>query len=202
MNTELTEDEIMLLTIRASSYYRFNKENRHYHNWDHAGRVLFEVDEDDRVKLAALWHDAIYIPGSKVNEEASADALLYEWKSLGIKANTDIVYDACALIRSTTVDWHLSKYEITNAIHAELMDADLVSLADPYIQFQENQANIILENGGDPEDFESRAKCADFLKNFLTVREYIYHTDKFRALHEEKAKQNIKRYVEENTRKT
>lgn len=60
-------------------YDRYHEPNRHYHNWGHIGRCLEEVDRvekrlirPDEVELAIWFHDAVYNPAGKDNEELSA----------------------------------------------------------------------------------------------------------------------------------
>lgn len=200
----MTEYDYFLLGNAAVGYYNFNSGNRYYHNIHHALRVssLVSWHDSTALKIAALWHDAIYIPGSSVNEIASADALRYEWKKLAIENDTEILNTACFLITETTVNNHLRSSRIEGSyerqeLTAILLDADLRSLADPYIDFRTNQDNIIRENGGNPFVREDNRKCAEFLSKFLTCREYIYHTDIDRELHETNARQNITRYMQE-----
>lgn len=54
--------------------------DRPYHNLDHVSEMLSEfetvnhlADDPNAVKMAIIFHDAIYIPGAKDNEQKSAD---------------------------------------------------------------------------------------------------------------------------------
>lgn len=186
------------LSDAAIRYYQFNQQGRHYHNYAHAIQVLEHVGKDASlaVRIAAIWHDAIYIPRGHVNEQASSDALTYEWIENKITENIPVLHAANKLIEGTVVANHLR----TTALDADtdlalLLDADLASLGAPYHVFVANQANIILENGGDPGKKESRVLCGNFLNAFLTCRPYIYHTATFREKYESAAKDNIQKYV-------
>lgn len=199
---KITRSDSTLLFVAAVGYYKFNSENRFYHNTDHARRVVEALDVNDEsdvaTVIAATWHDAIYIPGSKVNEEASANALSYEWKRLNISASPEILAEAVRLIRNTTVEIHCRTHEFLscNSNDGILLDADLLSLSDPYPKFLENQYNIIKENNGDPTNKEHKKQCSDFLQN-LVIRPYIYCTERFRKEHEQAARENIKRFYDE-----
>ena len=187
-----------ILNAAARSYYDFNEDGRPYHNWDHAVSVIRYVGSDANlsVMLAAMWHDAIYIPRGKANEQASSDALTYEWIKNGITEYIPILHAANKLIESTTVDNHLRKDALDpKSDLALLLDADLSSLGAPYDVFVNNQSNIILENGGDPNKMESRVLCGNFLQAFLTCRPFIYHTDHFRDMFESHANENITKYI-------
>jgi len=187
-----------ILADAAIRYYQFNQHGRPYHNYAHAMHVLNHVGQDASlsVRIAAVWHDAVYIPRGHVNEQASSDALTYEWIENKIAENIPVLHAANKLIEGTVVANHLR----TTALDADsdmalLLDADLASLGAPYDVFVGNQANIILENGGDPDKKESRILCGNFLNAFLTCRPYIYHTAAFREKYESAAKDNIRKYV-------
>jgi predicted metal-dependent HD superfamily phosphohydrolase len=73
---------------------------------------------------------------------------------------------------------------------AILLDADLSSLASTWSTFEQNQHNIILENGGTLTK-QNLQKCGQFLRRFLHVRDCIYHTDGARERWEADAVTNI-----------
>ncbi len=194
-----TNQELERLRFAAQAYYNFNYLGRNYHNLDHADRVWKELGPHASLaaQIAAIWHDAIYIPRGKANEQASSDALTYEWVRMNIALDIPVLHAANKLIEGTTVSNHLRTDPVESSSDlALLLDADLASLADDYEMFVNNQANIILENGGDPTRMEARVMCGNFLGAFLTCRPFIYHTDKGRNEHEYKAKDNIRRYID------
>jgi len=177
--------------------------NRHYHNWNHACRVVsncYTIKNDtpsQELILAAWWHDAVYVPGagSDANERCSAAALVNASKLFAEPELTDTIAQAAFLIQSTSVETHLTYQSLTGDL-AILLDADLVALADPYDQFVQTQKRIIVENGGTFEN--DKAKSAAFLQQFLTRRYFIYHTDYARGNWEVQARANITRYIKES----
>lgn len=193
---------IFPLVKASQNWYRFNEAIRKYHNYRHAKSVAEAVCEltsapSPELLLAAWYHDAVYVPGAgeDANERCSAAALKVEYLktrgTFGDEAATivadGIISEAQSLIRSTTIDHHLSTTRFDAPIHrdlAMLLDADLSSLALPYEEFLVNQENIIIENSGTFE--KNRVQSAMFLRQFLKCREFIYHTDKARELWEEK----------------
>lgn len=187
----------------AKPWYDFNRENRQYHNWDHAVSVASSLPGwgFSSVLLAAYWHDAVYVPGAQegANENCSAAALIATSRNFPGVPHHDVMI-ASDLIRKTTISWHLASEE--NLVWCDersfsslsnLLDADLSSLAASYDVFLWNQRNIISENGGEwtPENIR---KSADFLGQFLTRRKFIYHTERARKRWEVDAKANIIRY--------
>jgi len=189
------------LATAAQAWYDINWTDRHYHNWGHALNVAKGVQVIDEkaspeLILAAYWHDAIYIPGagSDANERCSAAALLLTGRSL-TPDNMVVVDKAAQLILYTSIEIHLSnKWSISDfgGDLGTLLDADLFSLCLPYEDFIQNQINIIDENGGSYEKHQQQS--AAFLKQFLTCREFIYHTDYARERWEQQARANIERY--------
>lgn len=71
----------MLVDLRFIMY-QYDCGTRFYHTWDHVCNLLAKLneltdsrtqDETDDITLAILFHDIIYVPGSKLNEIMSAD---------------------------------------------------------------------------------------------------------------------------------
>jgi predicted metal-dependent HD superfamily phosphohydrolase len=168
---------------------------RHYHNLGHALYVLESLNElvnDVPVHLAvaALYHDAVYVPGagSDANELCSSAALEIDWKAINAGPSTVLV-ESQVLIRNSCVAVHLM-HERAGGDLAVLLDADLHSLAAPWDVFMQHQHNIIRENGGELTN-ENFIKCGEFLRQFLSCRDYIYHTAIARDKWEAAARENI-----------
>lgn len=194
-----------------NSWYSHNSAQRYYHNAKHADAVskaLFEICEPSvQLVLAAIWHDAVYIPGagSDANERCSAAALKAEFKSYEqqgfVRKDFDFQTEfgpVCELIIGTCLANHMASEEVSESFSAELkllLDADLHSLAAEYEDFELYQKSIIRENYASPSDAASMTMSRDFLKKLSTVRPFIYHTPEARTLWEAKAQENIERYA-------
>ena len=64
--------EFPALRDSATKWYKFDARSRQYHNLAHAHRVMAAIrqltaDAGPTLYLAALWHDAVYIPGAGGN---------------------------------------------------------------------------------------------------------------------------------------
>jgi predicted metal-dependent HD superfamily phosphohydrolase len=76
--------------LRARAAY--SQVHRHYHDQRHLEECLAELDwvpglaERDRrlLRWAILWHDAVYDPGHRDNEERSAALALFELRRCGV----------------------------------------------------------------------------------------------------------------------
>lgn len=187
----------------ATRWYAFDARNRQYHNLAHAHRVVAAIrhlhpEAGPVLYLAALWHDAVYIPGAGgcVNEAASAAALDHTYRQHERRSpqRDAIVQCAMDLIKHTTITHHLALRRPRDEDQRFLMDADLSSLADPYPEFLRTQRQIIRENKGDPDDRIALVATSDFLNRLVNARIYIYHTARARKLWEIQARSNIAQF--------
>lgn len=197
---------LALLHAMANVRYSVDRDLRLYHSFSHALMVMDMVCEIDpaaplHAMVAALYHDAVYVPGagSNANELCSAAALAVDWAKCRFDKTHPVLGSAQALIRQTSVSDHLSPLapdpdDLSDI--ATLLDADLSGLASDLDVFVNLQCSIILENGGEVNE-ENLSKCAAFLKQFLEVRDNIYHTEYARTNWETKARFNIEYFVDE-----
>ena len=194
------EQEVKL----ASKWY--DTPGRKYHTLDHALAVVGVCDWLENqcgdgknatvLRLAALYHDAVYIQGFTANEAASAKAFHLDVKALRLAGTsiTDKEVEAVeTLIRGTVIEEHLTSCRI-DGVRAILMDADLASLGEPYEVFVQNQSNILEEAG---YDNSQRHLSAEFLMKFLVCRSHIFHTHACRISLEWRARENIERFASE-----
>jgi predicted metal-dependent HD superfamily phosphohydrolase len=204
-STHSRDHEILaLLNATANVRYSVDRDLRLYHSYAHALSVMDAVQEIKPdaplyLMVAALYHDAVYVPGAgkDANEMCSAAALAVDWDKCRFAKDHPVLVPAQDLIRRTSVQHHLLPLELSaTADHSVLLDADLVALASDLDVFVQLQCCIIAENGG-PVDEESLGKCAEFLKQFLEVRDNIYHTEYARTNWEAKARFNIQYMIDE-----
>lgn len=192
------------LMLYALEHYRNQSYMKHYHNARHAVNVvqaLHKIEPSPLMSLclAAMWHDAVYIPGcgENHNEVASAQALRCAYQFNCQEAPNERFTIDCAadLIKQTTIAHHLTLNLVSRNLSL-LLDADLSSFAVDYDEFVTIQHNIILENTTEVND-QSLGMSAEFLQKFLQ-RENIFRTYTARTLWEEKARKNIQRWVDSN----
>jgi predicted metal-dependent HD superfamily phosphohydrolase len=195
---------LALLHATANVRYSVDKDLRIYHSLAHALSVMDAVREINpdaplHVIVAALYHDAVYVPGAgkDANELCSAAALAVDWEKCRFDKDHPVLAPAQELIRRTSVAHHLLPIEIDPLDDlATLLDADLIALASDLDVFVQLQCCIIAENGGIVNE-ETLGKCATFLKKFLEVRDNIYHTEYARTNWEAKARFNIQYLIDE-----
>ncbi|MFI5806479.1 hypothetical protein [Streptomyces sp. NPDC051561] len=116
----------------ANLLTRWSEPQRHYHTVTHLAAVLAHLDtlaghaaDPDLVRLAAWFHDAVYLPDRDTNEDRSARLAERALPELGLSA--DATAEVARLVRLTVT--HDPDPEDTNG--EALCDADLAILAAP-----------------------------------------------------------------------
>jgi predicted metal-dependent HD superfamily phosphohydrolase len=169
----------------------YSKKSRHYHNLTHLKEMIasFETYRDklqnpNEVLFSIFYHDFVYFASKKDNELKSAEyalAILPE----NINLNKQLVFDAiCA-----TQQHQQNVIEDINW----LIDFDLKILAKDWDDYKIYFKQIRKEYRIYP-DFLYKPGRAKALKHFLE-NEFIFQTEEFRNLYEDKARQNIEKEI-------
>jgi predicted metal-dependent HD superfamily phosphohydrolase len=164
----------------------YSEPHRFYHTLEHLDEMLQVAGkpaDPAAVELAIWFHDAVYDPKSKDNEDRSA-VLAVEWlRPLQIPEET--LQHVAAMIRATA---HTGADEV-DADTAVLLDADLASLSAEERRYARYAADIRREYAW-VDDSAYRAGRAKALDSFLS-RPRIYRTERMRAVAEESARRNL-----------
>lgn len=148
---------------------RYLEPHRHYHGIAHIAGMLAagaRIGLDD-VQVMAIWfHDVVYDPRSKTNEEDSAELahqrlLAAGWSPRDAERVRTIVLDT-------------KQHRPTIAGSDLVLDLDLMSLAVPWPEFADNSAAIRREYAH-VTDAEFAAGRAAFFAAMLQ-RDRLYHT--------------------------
>ena len=169
----------------------YSKKSRHYHNLTHLKEMIvsFEKYRDqlqnpNEILFSIFYHDFVYSASKKDNELKSAEyalAILSE----NINLNKQLVFDAiCA-----TQQHQQNEIEDINW----LIDFDLKILAKDWDDYKIYFEQIRKEYRIYP-DFLYKPGRAKALKHFLE-NEFIFQTEEFRNLYEEKARANIEKEI-------
>jgi predicted metal-dependent HD superfamily phosphohydrolase len=163
---------------------------RQYHNLEHIKEIfsLLEqvadiVQNVQVLKLSAWFHDYVYNPQAKDNEELSA---IYAKNILNqLNIDSEIVYSTTQIIRSTN-NHQPRLTSIDNLIFLDLDLAILGSTPERYLQY--NQAiRKEYQHLSDRDYYQGRTKV---LTKFVT-RPRIYYTDYFYRRFEAIARKNM-----------
>jgi len=169
----------------------YSKKSRHYHNLTHLKEMIesFEtysnrLQNPNGILFSIFYHDYVYSASKKDNELKSAE---YALKILpeNIDLNKQLVFDAiCA-----TQQHQQNEIEDINW----LIDFDLKILAKDWDDYKIYFEQIRKEYRIYP-DFLYKPGRAKALKHFLE-NEFIFQTEEFRSLYEEKARINIEKEI-------
>jgi predicted metal-dependent HD superfamily phosphohydrolase len=178
----------------------YNEPHRAYHTLAHIAWCLDLLREFfpergprpewyDRVELALWFHDVIYDPKRKDNEERSANVLIGIAALLGL--NTTLADTASLDVRYTTHKAYIPNLPLSTQW---VLDLDLASLGFNPKRFDVNSDQIRDEYSFVPED-AYRAGRKVILQGFLD-RPRIYLTEECFARFETQARENLKRAIE------
>ncbi|KRE89398.1 hypothetical protein ASG87_03395 [Frateuria sp. Soil773] len=181
---------------------------RAYHHIGHVNEVLrHAADVDDgpgwrqpaEVRLAALYHDAVYEAGRRDNEARSAALALEHIARWLPQAGVDAARVA-ALIEATARHGRIDAGEIARdpqpADLAHFLDADMAILGAPPAAFDAYHRGIAMEYRGRVPAALFRLNRRRFLKALL-ARERIFHSAFFHERYDAKARHNLRRAITE-----
>lgn len=181
----MNKDNKMLKNIKDFVKPFYIGESRKFHNWAHI-KSAFDVWEKLNIdqKIAWLFHDIVYLPGSNENEQQSANFMEKYMNENYPEINT-------TKIKNIILDTKSHVATTTDSI--VLMDIDMFSLALPYGKFLELRKLAFSEY----ESFYSTEKTAkgtiDFCNEILS-KDKIFISNDFNYLNE-KARRNLNSYL-------
>jgi predicted metal-dependent HD superfamily phosphohydrolase len=169
---------------------RYQEPHRHYHNLEHIGEVLKVIGklsdaapDTSNLFLAAWYHDAVYDPRAKDNEQRSADLARTQLSALGLPG---AMLDQVAAMILATAHGDVA----IGGDASILVDADLAILAAEANRYRRYSEAIRAEYDW-VDDAQYRSGRARVLEVFLN-RERIYQTERMRAVAEEPARINLR----------
>jgi predicted metal-dependent HD superfamily phosphohydrolase len=184
--------------VRAELISAYTASGRHYHDLRHIEALLGlaeacadRITDQEAVKAAIWFHDAIYDTRCRDNEERSAALAMAR---LAGRTDDDRVARIAAMIRATA-GHALPEFADAAARHdcALFLDMDLTILGSPPAEFDTYEAAVRREYDWVPEPqwkLGRRAVLAQFL-----ARPAIYATGRFQASHEAAARRNLARAI-------
>ncbi|MEU5403853.1 hypothetical protein ABZ348_31735 [Streptomyces sp. NPDC005963] len=154
---------------------RWAEPQRRYHSTAHLTAVLDHIDllaahaaDADLVRLAAWFHDAIYLPDRSENEERSARLAERALREAGLSDSATA--EVARLVRLTVT--HAPEPSDDNG--AVLCDADLAILAAPPTEYAAYAAAVREEYGFVPDDAFRTGRAA-VLRQLLALPA-LFHT--------------------------
>lgn len=185
---------------RAAIEQAYATPPRAYHDLRHVGEVLrhyAEVAEGpgwsrpNEAAFAILYHDAIYVAGSKENEARSAELAREQIARWWPGVDADIV---AQWIELTARHGTLSREEVTDEDARLFLDCDMAILGAEPAVFDAYDRGIASEYRGVVPGWLFAINRKRFLKGLL-ARERIYLSDFFHAKLDANARHNLRRAV-------
>jgi len=172
----------------------YNQSHRHYHTLEHIRHCLREfdraatlMDDPGAVEMAIWFHDAIYEPGAKDNEQRSAE-LFQKCSNASGCTNAILQQHIHDLIMITTHREPPSQRD-----EQFIVDIDLSSFGLPWDQFESDGRRIRAECA-DMSDDEYYPGHVRFLQA-LRERPTFFFTAFFQKRYERTARENIERLI-------
>lgn len=167
----------------------YDNPDRKYHNIDHIGTMLI-VSKSARPRctmphemvLAIIFHDAVYDPRGKNNEELSAELASRTLTALGVPGPSLALIENLILCTKHHIPTSLSDSPL-------IIDADLSILGSPDDVY-EKYARAIRAEYSFVTDEDYRVGRTNVLRSFIT-RDSIYLLPWFRERFEDQARRNL-----------
>ena len=171
---------------------RYTEKHRHYHNKKHLVFCLQQLDlvaplveSTDTIEMAIWFHDVVYEPMAKDNEQRSAALFKLMTKEHVSSAFIDTVSRIIVATKHNDAP--------TQEHAAYMLDIDLSSIGLPWRYFLQDCKDLRAETSGISDSRYYSGKIEFF--NALLKKQNIYYTQYFSWRYEEKARQNMKRYI-------
>lgn len=169
---------------------RYGEAHRRYHDTEHLAEVLVAIDvlhrhasDPDAVRIAAWFHDAVYDPQRKDNEEESAHLAESVLPGAGVAESR--ISRVAALVRLTTTHDPAAS-DVDGAV---LSDADLAVLASEPERYARYASDVRAEYAFVPEDAFRHGRL-NVLEDLLS-HGALFRTPTGHALWEERARRNL-----------
>ena len=188
--TEPNYDDCLVdAELRARAAYA--EPHRHYHDQRHLDECLAELgdvrglDERERLllKWAILWHDAVYEPGRRGNEQRSADLARRELTRCGIPERD--AEEVARLIRATETH----RVDPGDRLGALMVSIDLAILGADEGRYREYSADVRGEYSHVPDPLWRTGRS--LVLERLLAAEPLYPDAGFRSRLEKQARENI-----------
>lgn len=188
--TQPSYDECLVeAELRARASYA--EPQRHYHDERHLDDCLRQLDqvgglaEPERrlLRWAILWHDAVYEPGLRDNEERSAELAERELTGCGVDGRDSA--EVARLIRLTASH----RCDGSDRLGALLVSIDLSILGSEPLRYREYAADVRQEYVHVPDPMWQAGRAA--VLNRLLDSDPLYPDPRFEADFGAQARRNI-----------
>lgn len=154
---------------------------RVYHNTSHLEDILEDIESQDigptaeaLAVLAAIFHDAVYVPGAADNEERSSRLVWHVLENKMERCHIAVIADTVLATRDYAVRgaFLLNETTVEGLTTLSLAKADLASLGFEYSDFEKSGNAVLAEYSilpGTPEWARAQRKRLEFLSKILAA---------------------------------
>ncbi|MFM7023261.1 MAG: hypothetical protein ACKOXB_09800 [Flavobacteriales bacterium] len=171
-------------------HLRYSEKHRHYHNWQHISFILKNIEElklnqqdKDKLFITTLYHDAVYNPGDKKNEEKSAALAQKDLREIGFDNGF------CAWVSQTILITQNHNSEKGDDLQKLFCDLDLQILGSTEEEYLQYTEKIRKEYAKYP-DILYRPGRRKAMESLLS-KEKIFQSNEFMERYEQRARTNI-----------
>lgn len=186
---QFNEDHIFIGNLWTEIEKKYSEKGRHYHNLIHLENIFSELElvkdkirNFNTISFSVFYHDVIYDPTSKLNEEKSAEFAESRLQKLGL-SKTDLAEISEQILATK------SHQKSPNNDINYLLDADLSVLGKDSETYLDYTQRIRKEYSIYP-DFLYKPGRKKVLQHFLAL-ESIFKTEYFIDKYEFSARENI-----------
>lgn len=186
-------------TVHKQLLASYREPQRVYHALSHIEHCLKKVDEvkslvqnPEALELSIWFHDVIYTPGAKNNEQLSADYFT--------QLTTNIFSKACGqMINENIMATLHNDNERLSGDTRYMVDIDLSSFGLPWDEFMQDSENVRLER---PDlSFKDSLLGQLNFKRGLLKRPQFFRTKFFKQHYEAQAQKNLTHYCDLTSQK-
>lgn len=184
-----TSDHLLIQQLWSEIEQAYSHKKRHYHNLEHIRYMIEKIQvchhllsDADTVLFAVFYHDLVYSPARKDNEEKSAETARNRLLKLNVpQEKAEKCYQQIIATREhNPCDDTDTRY---------LLDADMAILGETPERYAAYTRNVRKEYAIYPDFMYKKGRKAALL-HFLASGN-IYQTPLFREQYEEQARKNI-----------
>lgn len=187
-------DKEVMKSIFELLRHAYTERHRYYHNLRHIESCLQEFQKfqgmcqsPEAIELAIIYHDVVYVPGSAINEQASADRVSYDMNRLGLSS----------ALRGAVCSMIVQTYHRDRGIDEDsriLLDIDMSILARDKIEYIDYELGVRREYTPVVSS-EGLITGRRFFLTDLLKKSSIYQTQYGLDNYEAKARDNIRKTI-------
>ncbi len=161
----MIKSDLISVDLLKKLNFEYSRPYRAYHGVDHINQLLhlnelYTVLDDDKraIEIAILFHDIVYVPGSKFNERLSFEAFDVAMGNGYITSGREINYDLVKKCILASENHFSTEHDTAHQAVQMFLDYDLWDFGTPYYEVFENNSKLLMN---EYVDYHTRYKYYD-----------------------------------------